>query len=168
MGINPTFYSTSCNITRPSQYHFLCLSRVNKLLILLGKGDMVLWLSTLWREDSRVSLSCVAWNGGPPFLRWLGVHRLRRDRCEFNFLHLRSRVVLLFRVLFPGLPVPVPCLHILVFTPVFPVTYTFHLEIHTNQCDNEVVVSINSNAQAINNCVIESYLKLTISNFLSR
>lgn len=120
-------------LARPSQVVCLALSVV---LVMWGESDMMLWLSTLRRENGRVSLPRVAWDGGPPFLHgWRALLRVRGHFSEFSLLHLFHRVGDgVFSSLFPQFPVSVPCLPVLVFSPVSPVWCTFHF---TDTCQEK-------------------------------
>lgn len=85
---------------------------------------MMPFLCNLGRENCRVSLSCVTWNGRTPSV-WgqLVLHSGRRTVRGFKFLWLFGRVGgPLFCSMLPGSSFPVSRLGVLGFSPIFPVT----------------------------------------------
>ena len=88
-----------------------------KLLLISGSEGDASWFATGGRVDCCVPLAGVTWNGGSLLLRRRVV--LLHHLVVLRLLHL---VVFPRRVsLFPGLPVPMARLPILVFSPIFSV-----------------------------------------------
>lgn len=127
---------------------------------------MMLRDCTLGRENGRVTLSCVAWNGGAA-IRLLACGGRRRLR-GFSSLWLFDRVAGLFLCSrFPGFSFPVSCLSILWFGPVLPVRYKHERDKQMNVTVN-VWNTIYLKGHIIKACEYgKSYLKLMISNFFS-
>lgn len=92
-------------------------------LIVCSESDVMLCLSALVWENSRVSLSRVTGNRGTPFL-----HRqlaLGGSCSGFGFFQLFDGVCSSFLCRwFPGLPFPMACFLILDFGPLFPVAHS--------------------------------------------
>lgn len=160
--ISPTFGSTSCNITETIAG--VCLALPEHLILW---SDVMPWFCTLGREIGRVSLPCVAWNGGTPSVhRQLVLHSGRRVVHGFNFLWLFGRVSGPFLCsMFPGFSFPVSCLHVLGFGPISPVTVW---ERHGNTFDGQGLENVWFEKSLITTIYAVLYLKLMISNFLSR
>lgn len=95
-------------------------------LTVWSESDMMPWLCTLRRDNGRVSLSCVAWNGGTPSLHGRLALCCRRLLGSFGFLRLFDGVAGPFLCSwFPGSLFPVSYLSVLSFGPFLPVPHNW-------------------------------------------